>query len=171
MGSEQKGKSKVIFHSGVSAVFMLIIAVVLMLNGCQTSQSTEPEGTGESLDKGKPKFRVQLAGENEVPYAGQMGTGLAKLTINERQETVTFEISVSGITLPGTGAHIHNEVAGVNGPVVVFLTPPDETGYSSGVVIVNNPALLQDIKLNPQNYYVNVHNADYPGGAVRGQLK
>jgi hypothetical protein len=62
-------------------------------------------------------------------------------------------------------------VAGVNGPVVVALIPPDESGYSSGVVQVNDSALLQAIKLNPKNYYVNVHNADYPAGAIRGQLK
>ncbi|MBA2263858.1 MAG: CHRD domain-containing protein, partial [Chloroflexi bacterium] len=30
--------------------------------------------------------------------------------------------------------------------------------------------LLADIEANPQNYYVNVHNAEFPGGAVRGQL-
>ena len=30
--------------------------------------------------------------------------------------------------------------------------------------------LLKDIIRNPENYYVNVHNAPFPNGAVRGQL-
>jgi hypothetical protein len=151
---------------------MLIIAIVLMLNGCQTDQTIGPDDTGESLDKGKPKFKIQLSGENEVPSIGdQDGSGDVLLFVNERDQTVTFEISVSNILLPSTGAHIHNAVAGVNGPVVVALIPPDESGYSSGVVQVNDSALLQAIKLNPKNYYVNVHNADYPAGAIRGQLK
>jgi len=30
--------------------------------------------------------------------------------------------------------------------------------------------LLMDIIQHPQDYYVNVHTADFPGGAIRGQL-
>ena len=30
--------------------------------------------------------------------------------------------------------------------------------------------LIKEIRQNPANYYVNVHNADFPDGAIRGQL-
>ena len=29
---------------------------------------------------------------------------------------------------------------------------------------------MKDIRQNPEGYYFNVHNGDFPGGAVRGQL-
>jgi hypothetical protein len=29
---------------------------------------------------------------------------------------------------------------------------------------------MKRIRQNPENFYVNVHNADFPDGAVRGQL-
>jgi hypothetical protein len=34
------------------------------------------------------------------------------------------------------------------------------------------PALtvISDLLANPQNYYVNIHTTDFPGGAIRGQL-
>jgi len=52
--------------------------------------------------------------------------------------------------------------------VLVPLAPPDASGTSSGCVSVD-PDLIKAIRQNPENYYVNVHTTDYPGGALRGQ--
>ena len=43
-------------------------------------------------------------------------------------------------------------------------------GSSSGCRDGVDPALIQAIIDFPENYYVNVHNASFPGGALRGQL-
>jgi len=67
-------------------------------------------------------------------------------------------------------AHIHKGAAGVNGPIVVTLNTPDKNGTSTACADID-PALAKDILANPQGYYVNVHNADFPNGAARGQLK
>ncbi len=53
--------------------------------------------------------------------------------------------------------------------MVVPLTAPDESGFSSGCAEVSREVAL-DILKNPEDYYVNVHNAEYPAGARRGQL-
>jgi len=50
----------------------------------------------------------------------------------------------------------------------VTLTPPTE-GSSKGCVSAGADQ-IKDIRQNPQNFYVNFHNADFPDGAVRGQL-
>jgi len=68
-----------------------------------------------------------------------------------------------------TAAHIHVGDAGVPGAVVVPLTAPDANGISSGCADVTR-ALAKALIQNPTHYYVNVHNATYPGGALRGQL-
>jgi len=71
-----------------------------------------------------------------------------------------------------TAAHLHEAPAGSEGPVRLGLrTPGDDgtareecrRGLSSG--------FIRKIKRNPENYYVNVHNSEYPGGAGRGQLR
>ena len=52
---------------------------------------------------------------------------------------------------------------------MVGLTPPS-AGSSSGCVEDVDRTLIKDIIQNPDNYYVNVHNAAFGAGALRGQL-
>jgi hypothetical protein len=51
----------------------------------------------------------------------------------------------------------------------VPLSAPDASGFASGCTSVDR-AEIKEIIQHPEEYYVNVHNADYPAGAVRGQL-
>lgn len=80
---------------------------------------------------------------------------------------------------PGNGraAHIHKGKAGENGPVVANLAWPQDGQAADCLDARLRPAqfplgdsVVADIKANPQNYYVNVHNTAYPDGAIRGQL-
>jgi hypothetical protein len=120
-----------------------------------------------AADGGRP-FATTLLGVNEVPGPGDPdGSGTARITLGPGQGQVCFELAVSGIA-PATAAHIHVAPVGVAGPVVVGLAPPT-SGTSSGCVSVD-PALIKAIKKTPSEYYVNVHNAEFPAGALRGQL-
>lgn len=129
-------------------------------------------GSAAAADGGRP-FSTALTGEAEVnnqgvPNQGDLdGSGEARLTLNHGQGEICFELAVSGVA-PILAAHIHAAPAGSNGPVVVPLVPPT-SGFSSGCVDVA-PDLVKAIIQNPAAYYVNVHNADYPAGALRGQL-
>ena len=120
---------------------------------------------------GGRKFTTTLTGAAEAPGPGDPdGSGSVTLRLNPGLEQVCWEISVSGVA-PITAAHIHEAPAGVPGPVVVplFLPLPDENGFSSGCHSADR-ALILDIIQNPDEYYVNVHNAEFPAGALRGQL-
>jgi len=118
-------------------------------------------------DGGRP-LATTLTGAAEVPGPGDPdGSGTATIRLNVGQGEVCFELAVSGIA-PATASHIHVAPAGVPGPVVVPLAPPT-SGTSSGCVAAD-PDLIKNIVKNPQDYYVNVHNAEFPGGALRGQL-
>lgn len=124
--------------------------------------------TGAVLAQGGAPLSAEMTGAAEAPGPGDPdGTGTASFTINPGQGEVCFELSVQNIA-PATAAHIHVAPAGVPGPVVVPLAPPT-SGSSSGCVSVARDLALAIIK-NPEEYYVNVHNATYPAGAVRGQL-
>jgi hypothetical protein len=94
------------------------------------------------------------------------GIGVAGVAIFPRRNLICYTVAVRNIA-QATLAHIHNAPAGVNGPVVVDFIAPSR-GFSADCVSDPDAAA---IAANPANYYVNVHNADFPGGAIRGQLR
>jgi hypothetical protein len=114
-------------------------------------------------------FQVAMTGYQEVSGLNQFnngdpdGFGVADLRIDTVALTVDWNFMVANIALPLTGAHIHQAVAGVNGPVVVnFNAQLSGSG-------LNDPDLANVIAA-PKNFYVNLHNLDFPGGAIRGQI-
>jgi hypothetical protein len=120
---------------------------------------------------GGTPIEVQMTGAAEAPGPGDPdGSGTARFTLNQGQGEICFWISVSNITLPTTGAHIHRAPAGSPGPVIIPLTNPDATGTSSGCVRVDRE-LVKEIRQNPERFYVNIHTVPlYAAGAVRAQL-
>ena len=114
-------------------------------------------------------FTVELTGEaevdaNGVPNQGDLdASGTATLTINPGTGQVCWTIEVEGDIKPITAAHIHVGPTTAPGPVVVPLSP------TTGCTVVSRELLLAII-LDPSSYYVNVHNAEFPAGALRGQL-
>jgi CHRD domain len=118
--------------------------------------------------QGGRRLKTTLSGTAEVPGPGDAdGSGKAVITLNQGQGQVCFELTVSNIA-PATAAHIHKAPADEAGPVVVTLTPP--SGGSSKDCVSADRELIKDIRQNPGSYYINVHNQDFPDGAVRGQL-
>lgn len=113
---------------------------------------------------------AELSGAAEVPAADPDGVGAAQIDLRPGKMEICYWVNVMQIGLPATGAHIHAGMAGENGPVVVPLSPPDATGLSSGCAENVDRELIRDIRKNPDQYYVNVHNEEYPDGAIRGQL-
>ena len=132
---------------------------------------------------------TSLNGRNEVA-AGAKNSGIVG-DPNARGEAYVFGIDNDPATLcyvltvnklsGATAAHIHEAAAGSNGPVVVSLAAPGD-GNAADCLTEGEPGKfatdangvprtsVAEILAHPADYYVNVHNADYPGGAIRGQL-
>ncbi|SCK25076.1 CHRD domain-containing protein [Streptomyces sp. WMMB 714] len=124
--------------------------------------------------------RVGLDGEQEVPGPGDPdGNGVFRYEI--KKDRLCYRLSVADID-PPTAAHLHFGPAGETGPVAVVLRTPGEDGTSGGCIRARadqtpeNAAEvltrweLRGIEQDPFFFYVNVHNEEFPDGAVRGQL-
>jgi hypothetical protein len=124
---------------------------------------------------GGRKFATTLTGQAEVTAAGVPnqgdldGSGSALLRLNPGRGQVCFTITVAGVE-PVAAAHIHRGVSTTTGGIVVHMSPATPTlGTWSGCEAAPR-SLILEIFHQPQNFYVNVHNGPFPGGALRGQL-
>ena len=120
-----------------------------------------PDGSGRPIT-------VEMTGAAERPGPGDPdGSGTAAFRINPGQGRLCYTLTVADIA-PATAAHIHRAPPTSAGPVVVPLAAPT-SGSSEGCVDID-VALAHEIVRDPGDFYVNVHNAPFPPGAVRGQL-
>jgi hypothetical protein len=118
---------------------------------------------GATAGMQKGSLHATLTGEAETPKGDPDGSGTAEVKITGTK--VCWEIHVARV---GTNmaAHIHKGKPGVAGPVVV----PFGAAFKSKGCTTASASLTAAILKSPSAYYVNVHNAKYPGGALRGQL-
>lgn len=119
-------------------------------------------GAAAAAQKGG-SLHATLTGKVEVPKGDPDGSGTAEVKITGTK--VCWEIKVAKVGKI-VAAHIHKGGPGVAGPVVV----PFGKTYASKGCTNSTSAIVAAIEKNPGAYYVNVHNATYPGGALRGQL-
>ena len=105
----------------------------------------------------------------QEPAGGEAGGhGFFSYTIEGTE--FCWTLSWQGIADPLAG-HVHVAPRRVAGDIVIdldvdTLPGPDRTGCS-----VIDAELAAAITSDPGAYYVNLHNAGFPAGAIRGQLK
>lgn len=135
-----------------------------------TTTSSAPPASSTAPAAGAPptvqSIDLVLTGDTEVPGPGSGGTAEATLTYDGDRLCLAGTTTGVGAIVNG---HVHAGLAGEAGPPVVDLgieTEGDgpfegcaQVGAEGGVVLVD-----------PASYYVNLHTAEFPDGAVRAQL-
>ncbi len=133
-------------------VSLLALAAVLV-----ASAATGASGT---------KFEVALKGPNESPAAPASNKGKVELTLNAKTGKVCWEFKLAHVDGKPNQAHIHKGKRGVSGNVVI----PLGGAYKRQGCTTASKSLVRSILKTPAGFYVNVHNAKHPLGAMRGQL-
>lgn len=151
-----------------------------------------PAAAHGGSDTGGAIFAASMNGANEVPTQGGPAVGdkdgKALQFVQVKGDEVSVTVKWRGTGKP-TALHIHQGAKGTNGGVKVDFTKllgkskgdskskskGDSKNKSkgnrvTGTVKVHDAALLAQLKANPNSFYANLHTAEFPGGAVRGQL-
>jgi hypothetical protein len=148
-------------------VFFGLLALA-MLAGLGVSSVTATERHGVTVLQATLTGAVEVNSDGEPNQGDLDGIGLARVALDERNSLVCVHIRVRDIE-PITLAHIHRAPAGQNGPVAVDVNDLIDGKRVRGCVSVD-AAIIERIKNNPANYYINIHSAEFKAGAVRGQL-
>lgn len=114
-------------------------------------------------------FTARMHGDNEVPAVATDGEGVASFTFDQNLSTLYVNVSMSGLSGPISGIHIHEAVEGENGPVIINLTPFLNGNRLKGTI--RNFTRDQFTKMLSGQYYINAHTDANPGGEIRGQIR
>jgi hypothetical protein len=132
-----------------------------------------------SVARAAETFTASLDGDNEVPPVAGDGTGSATVTISDDGQSVSWDVSYSGLTGDPAAGHIHFGGADVAGPVMIpfaTVTPTGTTGTFNAADYAGGEGIPADwagvlAAIRGGNSYVNIHTAANPGGEIRGQLR
>ena len=140
-------------------------------------------------------YSATLSGAAENPSNGSPGTGFAIVGFDPIAQTLSVDVTFSGLLGPTTASHIHCCVD-PPGNVGVATSLPTFTGFPSGVTagtyshlfdltlassfspsfvtanggtLAGAEAALEDGLANGRAY-LNIHTTTYPGGEIRGFL-
>ena len=137
----------------------LALAVVLLAAGAAHAISTT--------------YSLSMTGAQEVPGPGDPdGLATGTLTIDDATGALSWSFAYSNIAAP-SAMHIHGPGGSAGSGANVFVNLGVATSGGAGTLISStstSTANATAILSNPTDFYVNVHNASFPGGAVRGQL-
>ena len=142
-------------------------------------------------DKDQNEGRASLIGFQEVPAISTVAHGKLQLVIHE--DSITYELTFTGLTAAASAAHIHLGQRSVSGGVAAFLcgggTKPACPAGTSDQATVTGTIVASDVigpasqGMAPGQFaelvhairsgvtYANVHNAVFGAGEIRGQIR
>jgi hypothetical protein len=115
-------------------------------------------------------YSATLTGAQEVPPNASVASAVAIVFLDDVANTIAVNVNFSNLSSLANGAHIHNAVAGVNGPIVFPLAnvPAATSGSIPQQTFAITPALI--VELQAGRLYVNIHSVNFSNGEIRGQL-
>jgi hypothetical protein len=114
-------------------------------------------------------FEVGLMGMQEVGGGDPDGFAHGTIIFDTGMNKVSWSFFYHDIAAP-SDFHIHGPA-----PICQNATVYQNLGVAGGPeeLVGSAPmtdALIDPLLANPANFYLNIHNADFPGGALRGQI-
>jgi CHRD domain len=166
--AKRRGEEKTLRKARGRKLTGALLALVLATVVAVVASTAAAQAAGRSVT-----FHVPLSGLDPN------GSGVANLRIKPATNTLCYVIVVKNIgaptePAPGLGnAHIHGPRPATG--IAVHLDTEFSKAGASDVFHARDcvdvaPAALAAVLANPQQFYVNIHTVQFPGGAIEGNL-
>ena len=133
----------------------ILLVGLLTLSACNMTSSNTTKAT------------AILIPSSEVPPTNSAGTGATYVTLDLKNDKLSWTIKYSGLSGAVTGAHFHGPAAvGANADVAVPIKGDMLSPIKGEATITDE----QKTQLLEGKWYVNLHTAANPDGEIRGQL-
>lgn len=141
---------------------------VVLIASCKKDKVEDVVVTPVTLAK---EYSVKVSAANEIPANTRTENGTGSLKIFS-DNSISFNIVLSNFAVTDTikAAHIHLGNPVNNGGVVVGFVVTATAGTMEGKATNVRQTLVDSLKNNTAEFYVNIHTAQFPGGLARGQV-
>ena len=147
------------------STFILSLFFLLFLQGCN-----KDDDNNNNTNTGMYTISATMTSAQEVPVNSSTGTGTVTGTYNSATNSLTYNVSWSGLTGTATLGHFHGPaLAGATAsPVISFtLVNNANAGTASNTVVLTD---AQEADLLAGKWYANIHTSANGGGEIRGQV-
>jgi hypothetical protein len=136
-----------------------------------TGTTTTPGGivqpTTSTGNASETTFTATLSGGAETPAVTSPATATATFTLSKDQTSVSYQVTISGLTGAVTAIRIRQGPIGQSGGIVLYNLSPPVNGVSSGSFEIRP----EDIStLMSGGTYLEIATDQNPGGELRGQI-
>lgn len=145
--------------------FLLSSIIIIILSSCTKEEIIAPPELVKD-------WSIAISAKNENPApASRNETGNATLQLYA-DNTLKFTINVTGLAATDAlvAAHLHVGDVISNGGVVLDLKPTFVSGVATGTLTNVRLSLIDSLKSDANELYLNVHSTQVGSGLLRGQL-
>ena len=139
---------------GVFVILIIFVAAVSFVVGSEQFKSSRMKS-------------IVLNGTSLVS-ADRHASGNFKYRISESESQICYELKVTNVAMPTSVTISLGRLENSGAAPLSLQVPKQDTLQGCATVDADR---LSDMVRHPSNYYVNVLNAEFPAGAMVGQLK
>ena len=152
--------------SPVTSVPVTAVVTTVAVVASPVAPAPPPAAPVSSVDRRS----VTLTGAALHPGPGDPdGGGGASIELNGETGQLCLTLTLSAVG-PPTDVHLHQAPHGQTGPMVLAVPSPAEAAPPGPVCVAIARDVSKKLRDDPTGYYLEVHNREFPDGALRGQL-